>query len=162
MIANLNRLIESISDDIQKSLNTDCVTTEVTNADAAMRVLAENHCFENTEITDGEPVVVPAIEINLDMMICSVSIPVDGGKIVMYNSTADCNTQQVSIDYACDDTDATVPIVLTEVKRGELAEVHHMDANNRDIDIYVYADPRCEDYTDKRTIAYKDITDIES
>ena len=45
-----------------------------------------------------------------------------------------------------------------EVKRGDLAECDGKPADNKDVDLYIWSDPQKEDYQQRYTLSYEDLS----
>lgn len=85
----------------------------------------------------------------------SLRIKVPGGHLVAYVGNGE--TQQAGVMYIPDMPDGTmgpeVDLLMAEVKSDELAG----RKNNKDIDLYMWADPYDEDYTDRAVILREEV-----
>lgn len=76
--------------------------------------------------------------------------PTKGGSYMLWSGTCD-NGVQCGVGFDVDNTGyIDADLFLAETRNG------HKD-NNKDIDLYIYADPYTEDYTDYRSIAFSDL-----
>lgn len=80
----------------------------------------------------------------------------DGGRMTAYISTSDDNTIQTGCIYY-DADNFPMDLCMAEVKKGDLAEVKGLPRDNKDIDLYLWTNPYSEDYTEVRTVSYKDM-----
>lgn len=127
---------------------------ESTDIDELMTELEEKY-FEDAHITeDGPSLCIPEVSID-DIMNLEIKVPVRGGYLVAANGSSDFGTEQVCLMYEKDGYQ--IDLALAEVKSGELAETVGMPADNKDVELYVFADTHTEDYTQKNVIKYDDI-----
>lgn len=131
--------------------------TEALHADKVMEFMKRYNYIDDSE-TDYD-ITIPEINIHPDTLFCDMTVPVDGGKLSVFNSCSDNNTQQMGIGYLYGEDGDFIDLALTEVKRGELAVIDGLPEDNKDIDLYVYSDPHDEDYTEKIHIAFNDIAE---
>ena len=110
----------------------------------AMEMLKGSSIFNASP--DGEDVKLPHISLTHQGTVQALNYAVDGGTLQVYCCMSDYGTRQVGMAYL---TPNRVPfdLSLAEVKRGSLAEVHGLPANNKDLDLYVWEEPCTEDFT---------------
>lgn len=117
---------------------------------------AENYFAYADIIEDGPELSVPEINIGNETDFC-VKVPVNGGYLIAEANDTDFGTKQACLLYECNGYQ--IDLAFAEVKEGKLAEAVDLPADNKNIDLYIYADPYSEDYTVKETISYTDIQD---
>lgn len=113
--------------------------------------------FKHINELENSEYIVPAIDIDLGSLYATVSQKVDGGTLVAGVCESDKGTYQNYITYH-NEENAEVNLALAEVKRGDLAECDGKPADNKDIDLYIWSDPREEDYQQRYTFSYEDLS----
>lgn len=151
-------------DDICNTIAKEILTTAQMNYDTDLPVdklitnIRANSYYKNTPSEDEDEIIVPELKFDIATMSMTVNVKVnDNDYLTVSNSTADFNTQQMSIGYVHGDSNTMIDIALAEIKKGELAEVHNLASDNKDIDLYVYDDPYNEDFTIHKQIEYSEI-----
>ena len=154
LITAANQVLDEI-----KSGNTDMFRSDLTNmfssdSDILIHWLEEmKHCdgMEN-EILVGVPHLKygPCGSIETGIM-----YP-DGSRLSSFFSESDCGTYQAGAHFTYNDG-SLQDLCMVEIKKGDLAEIHGLSADNKDIDMYVWADPVSDDFTQKLTIKRTDI-----
>ena len=148
-----SELVES-SGDVLFDVLDEIQAYELTDLDEAMKRLDDAWAFVVCNENEEETLHVPELQLD-DNMNVTAKVPVDGGKLVLESGLSDYGTKQIGLMYEKDGD--LIDLALTEVKSGELAEVAKLKPNNKDIDLYVYADPETEDYTNHYRIPYDKI-----
>lgn len=82
-----------------------------------------------------------------------IKLKVNGGTLVAWVQECGKETSQAGICYIPDDDTCEIDLCCAEVKGDGLAG----KPDNKDIDVYLWGDPYTEDYTEKVSIANKDI-----
>ncbi len=156
-----NQLIESLGDSQQ--------------VDEAVRLLEERYPVESAleelsnlkafqDLEDGDKVSYPLIRYpnTQDMATVGISIPLpDQDELYIYTENiynSDISMQptvQAGVMYYTDRD--CMDLCMTEIKKGDVAKMEGLNPDNRNIDIYTWADPFDEDYTRKDTINYNNI-----
>lgn len=157
-----NQLIESLGDSQQ--------------VDEAVRLLEERYSVESAleelsnlkefqDLEDGNKASYPLIKYSnvQDMADVGISIPLpDQDELYIYTENiynSDISTQptvQAGVMYYTKDRDY-MDLCMAEIKKGDVAKTEGLNPDNRDIDIYTWADPFDEAYTKKDTINYNNI-----
>ncbi len=121
--------------------------------------------FDNLE--EGEDISLPSISIRYGGDVVGVSLTTkDGDSIdaeICYADNCEEGSVQASIGYTKNKGKANeqlFDLALAEIKKGELAKACKLPEDNRDIDIYVWADPHTDEFTDMRRISYTDILEV--
>lgn len=119
--------------------------------------------FDNLE--EGEDISLPSISIRYGGDVVGVSLTTkEGDSINAEICYADnCETVQASLGYTTNKGKANeqwFDLALAEIKKGELAKACKLPEDNRDIDIYVWADPHTDECTDVRRISHTDILEV--
>lgn len=112
--------------------------------------------YEDDNPDDADSYAVTEIDVDPNSLYTTLKQPVDGGKLVAGICSSDCGTFQEYFGYE-DSEGQTIDLAMAEVKRGELAAVHDMAEDNKDVDLYVWSDPATEDYTHSFRLEYKDL-----
>lgn len=114
--------------------------------------------FDNLE--EGEDISLPSISIRYGGNVVGVSLTTkNGDSIDAEICYADnCETVQASLGYTTNK--GKFDLALAEIKKGELAKACKLPEDNRDIDIYVWADPHTDECTDVRRISHTDILEV--
>lgn len=111
-------------------------------------------------LENGKYGPVPQINIDPISLLTEVSLALeDGSSLVAFAISPDRESFQVGTGFVTEDKQP-FDLTMSEIKRGDLAIVNKMPANNMDIDIYTWSNPYTEDYTDKSTIYHDDISKI--
>ena len=113
--------------------------------------------LENGKQVDAPTIIVDLLDSDSVADIQVTASLKDGGELETSVTDIDgSGTRQVFINYK-DEEKNLIDLCGVEIKKGELAKSNGLPENNKDIDIYTYADPYSEDYTSKETIKYEDI-----
>lgn len=163
MAVNLSAAAAVLLDEIIDATDEECdvifdITDSIrdgsrTDIDEIMSDIEKTGCFDN--ISEDGNIPTSEIEIDKNGNIC-IKQPVNGGKLIAFNSVADYGTGQVGLGYEAPDG-SVIDLSFAEVKNGELAKVNNLPPDNKDIDIYLYSDVFTEDFTQHNTIKYDDI-----
>ena len=143
-----NKERDAISDITTSIRNGSC-----TDIDEIMSDIEKTGYFD--DMSEGSDIPASEIEIDSNENIC-IKQPVNGGKLIAFNSVADYGTGQVGLGYETPDG-SVIDLSFAEVKNGELAKVNDLPPDNKDIDVYAYSDVFTEDLTQHNTIKYDDI-----
>lgn len=163
IMENLGRLCRQISEKVvgecrgNKGCGNKDLLRESLDDIIAGKASAENEwrdlgfMFDNC--VEGNENSAPQITIDPNGNV-TVKQSVDGGTLV----TAICcpdkdGTEQAVLMFENGDGDA-FDLAMAEQKRGELAKFDDKDADNKDIDLYVWSDPSTEDYQYKFPLSY--------
>lgn len=115
---------------------------EITSVDEIM-VELESY---TSEMEDGEPMDLPYIKVDhIGSIEAGVTYP-DGSRLAGYLCESDFGSWQAGgILYTKEGS--PVDLCMAEIKKGDLAEVVGLNPDNKDVDLYVWADAYKEDYT---------------
>jgi len=127
---------------------------ELTDLDEAMERLDDACAFTACSEDEEDTLQAPELLLGDDLSVV-VRVPVNGGKLVLANGESDYGTKQIGLMYEKDGD--LIDLALAEVKSGELAEIANQEPDNKDIDLYVFANPETEDYTNRYHIPYDKI-----
>lgn len=129
---------------------------ELSDVDDIMEELEDSGALDDME--EGKEILVPTISVDANNLASvEISLPMDdGGRMTAYTSTSDDNTIQTGCIYY-DADNFPMDLCMAEVKKGDLAEVKGLPRDNKDIDLYLWTNPYSEDYTEVRTVSYKDM-----
>lgn len=129
---------------------------ELSDVDDIFEELEDSGALDDME--EGEKILIPTISLDANNLTSvEVSLPMDdGGRMTAYISTSDDNTIQTGCIYY-DADNFPMDLCMAEVKKGDLAEVKGLPRDNKDIDLYLWTNPYSEDYTEVRTVSYKDM-----
>lgn len=119
-------------------------SNETSNIDAIMEELEPYFSDENEE---GQPVAIPYISYGDYMYSIETGVKYpDGERLVAYLSESDYNTIQTGTMFYTANNNP-IDLTMAEIKKGELAKIYYLPEDNKDIDIYVWADETSEDIT---------------
>lgn len=150
----VNSFAESIDDGIFNLLDAIQVCEE-SNIDNIMSKIEDY--LQDAKLMEGQPVAVPYVSCGdyIYSMEAGVQYP-NGERLAAYVSESDLETFQAgSIFYATDNS--PIDLTMAEIKKGELAKVHKLPEDNKDIDVYVWSDVNTEDYTKRFSLNHADI-----
>lgn len=142
------------SEDVLFDVLNEIQAYKLTNLDEAMKRLDDALVFAACNENEENTLQAPELFLGDDLSVV-VRIPANGGNLILANGESDYGTKQIGLMYEKDGD--MIDLALAEVKSGELAEVANPKPDNKDIDLYVFADPETEDYTDRYRIPYDKI-----
>ncbi len=102
----------------------------------------------------------PKLTIANDFYLC-LTKPVNGGELTTFVPIPDTENNQAGIEYSCRNKDGdSITLDLC------VAEVHEYNPSsdnpdNKDIDVYTWSDLSSEDYSEKFSLKYDDIINLE-
>lgn len=171
MAEQTKRLLEAVGQELAASgiprinyffecfIAEDIMSGEYTDIDTVMEKMKDFM----VHMEEGEEILTPTISVNTsNIASVEVSLPLDdGGRMTAYTSISDDNTVQTGCIYY--DTEGfPMDLCMAEVKKGDLAEIKGLPRDNRDIDIYLWANPYSDDYTEVHTVLYEDVVNAHS
>lgn len=115
---------------------------------------------------DGEDYTYPSFNFRYgDFNSADLNFPVPGGRFELATALSDYGTRQASICYRPLNPedhgyDGLFDICTAEVRRGELADIRGMSEDNKNVSVYVWADPETNDYTHEFTLKHSQMLDI--
>lgn len=153
-------LTESLDDDIYTLLD-EVRYGERADIDEVMKDLEENGYFSEAKITDGEEVILPHISLNDNgyIMDMTLEIPGEAAFVASANYAGD-ESAQMSLSYRTPGQ-SLIDLAMAEVKMNDLAEVSHLERDNKDVDLYVWEDLTTDDYTRKTHFVYENLKKID-
>lgn len=164
---NLNSVVSNIKSELIESLtpnNEDDLIPLLNDpnlsGDDVFAYLKENAYFKNAHIEKGGNVSIPELELDTAAMSMRINLHIDDIVLSAYNSCADYGSEQISICCNKNHSAYDFDVALAEIKRGELATVHNMPADNKNIDLYVFCNPEQEDYTYKTQMEYDAVMSV--
>lgn len=163
LLANLVKQAENLQKMIEKELPDDprvkqlltMVTKGVMPDSFICETLKGIGALNNLE--DGDDTQYPSLFLSCGGSVMELHYPVDGGILQAYVNSSDYGTHQAGIMYVSEN-DNISDLAMAEVKRGELAEIDHLPADNKDVSLYVYGDPLDENYTEKIQLSYENLS----
>jgi hypothetical protein len=146
------RVTAGMKEDITQML--DDVKEGRKDADACMKELTSMGYLDKAE--EGEPVQTPYIKYeHLGSLELGVTYP-DGDKLAAYLSEVDYGTYQTGSMYWYRGG-SPMDLTMAEMKKGDLAKVNGLTADNKDIDVMVWGNPYEEDFTYKTTLRHEEM-----
>ena len=134
------------SEDVLFDVLNEIQAYKLTDLDEAMKRLDDACVFAACNENEENTLQAPELFLGDDLTVV-VRIPANG--------ESDYGTKQIDLMYEKDGS--LIDLALAEVKSGELAEIANQKPDNKDIDLYVFADPETEDYTNRYRIPYDKI-----
>lgn len=142
------------SEDVLFDVLNEIQAYKLTDLDEAMKRLDDACVFAACNENEENTLQAPELFLGNDLTVV-VRIPANGGNLILANGESDYGTKQIDLMYEKDGS--LIDLALAEVKSGELAEIANQKPDNKDIDLYVFADPETEDYTNRYRIPYDKI-----
>lgn len=167
LLANLTQqceeLTKDIKDDYEDVLGTKLINALLlslsSNSDLSKKELNGYDAFAN--LPKGKRKTMPKLSITHGGNMLTLSLPTNGGTLEATAATSYiAESDQVSLVYKTPDGDL-IDLVFAEVKTGELAKVHGLPKNNKQVDMLVWSDPHTENYTHRFEIPYSDLVSEE-
>lgn len=162
LLRNLTEQAQALRAEIAKSADGSGDTEGILEAVDAVqdyRMTPDEAIGVIAEILGGKPerpdAAPPTVEVDPAGLSVTVSRRVDGGTLISGICDADFGTAQAVLMYR-DEGGDEYDLAMAEVKRGELALSDGKPEGNRDVDLYVWADPLSEGYTSKHTLRHEE------
>lgn len=160
LLENLAALTKKLNEEIMSEIFTQVDAVEELqkvaagkeNADVAFHKMEHHHAFNKLE--DGKDMTYPHIGLNTGDQCITVSVSTGSGHSLEMSARPynEDNPARVSIGYSLlknDGTSSQLELAYAEVKKGKLAEKEGLQADNQDIDFYLWTVPADEVRTEK-------------
>lgn len=158
LLENLAALTKELNEEIMSEIFTQVDAVEELqkvaagkeNADVAFHKMERHHAFD--ELMDGKDITYPHIELSDECVSTSVSTGSGHSLETSVRTYNEDNPARVSIGYSLlknDGTSSQLELAYAEVKKGKLAEKEGLQADNQDIDFYLWTVPADEVRTEK-------------
>lgn len=134
------------SEDVLFDVLNEIQAYKLTDLDEAMKRLDDACVFAACNENEENTLQAPELFLGDDLTVV-VRIPANGGNLILANGESDYGTKQIDLMYEKDGS-------LIDLA---LAEIANQKPDNKDIDLYVFADPETEDYTNRYRIPYDKI-----
>lgn len=166
MIDNLSRQIEVIQQGLLDAAELEDVVFDAVNMIKDGEMTAEEAwneielCYEDLEEGDNTFKAPKLIVDSQWFQYVKLVQPVPGGCLIAETSTSDFDTRQMGLEYQQGDACTPIDLALAEVKRGEIALNDGKNADNQDVDVYVYSDPTTEGFVSRFSLKYDELLEL--